>query len=89
MLQSAAVQHELLSMHVPLHSFLLAVLRFVSQPFDGSPSQSAKPAVQASVQLLLHVPLTALQQVAPHTLLPVLSVYEQLPPTPLHEPAVL
>ena len=76
-------------MHAPLHSFLPAVPRFVSQPFDGSPSQSAYPAVHASVQVPLHVPLIALQQVAPHTLLPVLSVYEQLPPTPLQLPAVL
>lgn len=76
--------------HAPFEqTFLPAVPRLVSQPFDGSPSQSAKPLVQVSVQLALQLPLMALQQVVPlHTLLPVLSVYEQLPPTPLQLPAV-
>ena len=89
-MQSADVQHDVAAMQAPLHSFLPAEARLTSQPFAGLPSQSAKPAVHVSVQVELHVPLMALQQVVPlHTLLPALSVYAQLPPTPLHVPAVL
>ncbi len=88
-MQSALEQQLVAAMQVVPHSFLPADARLTSQPFDGSPSQSAKPALHVSVQVLVQVPLMALQQVAPHTLLPVLSEYEQVPPTPLQVPALL
>ena len=53
MLQSAAVQQLVAAMHAPLHSFLPAEARFTSQPFDGLPSQSAKPAAQVPVHALV------------------------------------
>jgi hypothetical protein len=86
-MQSPALQQVATGMHAVPHSFLPAPARLVSQPFDGSPSQSAKPLLQARPQVPLQVPLMALQQVAPHTTEPGLSAYEQLPPMPLQMPA--
>jgi hypothetical protein len=41
------------------------VFVLVSHPFEGLAVQWAKPVLQSSEQSLLHVPLTALQQVVP------------------------
>ena len=86
-MQSFAVQQLASATHAPPHSFFPADARLVSQPFDGSPSQSANPLLHTSPQVPLQVPLMALQQVAPHTTEPVFSAYEQLPPTPEQTPA--
>jgi hypothetical protein len=39
--QSALLQQEVFTMQAEPHSFLPALARLTSQPFDGSPSQSA------------------------------------------------
>jgi hypothetical protein len=47
------------------HGVLMHVVRFDSHPFEGSAVQWPKPVLQVSVQLLLQVPLMALQHVVP------------------------
>jgi hypothetical protein len=58
-----------------------AVVSSVSQPLEACPEQFARPALQLSVQLALHVPSMALQQVPPQIAEPWLSVYEHGEPS--------
>jgi hypothetical protein len=62
---------------VPVH-----VVRFDSQPCEGSLVQCPKPAAQLRAQVLaLHVPLMALQHVVPQMAEPEFCVYVQLCPS--------
>ncbi len=52
-------------MPVVQHGVLMQVVRFDSHPFEGSAVQWPKPVLHVRVQLLLQVPLMALQHVVP------------------------
>jgi hypothetical protein len=55
------------TLHMPAvqHGVLMQVVRFDSHPVEGLVEQWPKPVLHVSVQVLLQVPLIALQQVGP------------------------
>jgi hypothetical protein len=76
---SVAVLAELHARPQPPHAAVDAMS--VSQPVAGLPEQFSRPVLQVRLQLVLHVPSMALQQVEPQTVDPWLRGYEQGEPS--------